>query len=32
VRDGNAAGHGVITKEVIARPVTALDAVVLGRT
>ena len=30
VRDGNAAGHDVITKEVIARPVTAFDAVVLG--
>jgi len=32
VRDGNAAGHDVITKEVIARPVTALGAVVLGRS
>jgi len=30
VRDGNAAGHDVITKDVIARPVTALYAVVLG--
>ena len=32
VRDGNVAGHDVITKEVIARPVTALDVVVLGRS
>src|SRR5207247_1209202 len=30
VRDGNAAGHDVITKDVIARPVTASDAVALG--
>ena len=30
VRDGNAAGYDVITKEVIARPVTASDAVALG--
>jgi hypothetical protein len=30
VRDGNAAGHDVITKDVIARSVTAFDAVVLG--
>src|SRR2546427_10686098 len=30
VRDGNAAGHDVITKDVIARPVTASDAVTLG--
>ena len=32
VRDGNAAGHDVITKDVIARPVTALDAVALGNS
>jgi len=32
VRDGNAAGHDVITKDVIARPVTASDAVAWGKS
>ena len=32
VRDGNAAGHDVITKDVIARLVTASDAVALGKS
>ena len=32
VRDGNAAGHDVITKDVIARPITASNAVGLGRS